>query len=194
MDLSFPEIVKLTRFTIQNPRGAARTLIAWNVPDSVRWLLFGLVVTASAFLTHVGFNLLPAEETAFMGNAMSSPLQTAVLQAGFLLLTVVCIVKIGKWQGGTGTFADTLLLIGWLQIVLLALQTAQILALLVLPPLAETIGVVGLGLSFWLLSQFIAELHGFQSAWRVFFAILGVILAAAIGLSVVLVMAFGAGG
>lgn len=193
MDFSIPAILQLARFTVQDPRSAARRLIAMRLPSSARWLLFGLVVAASAFLTHIGFNLLPPAETAFMGGTMASPIQTAVLQAGFLLLTVASIFKIGRWRGGTGSFADALLLIGWLQVVLLCLQMAQIFALLVLPPVAEIIGVLGLGLSFWMLTQFIVELHGFQSGVRVFFVIIGVIVAAAVALSMILVSLYGAG-
>ena len=55
-------------------------------------------------------------------------------------------------------------------------------------------GVLGLGLSFWLLTQFILELHGFQSAWKVFLSILGVLFSAAMAASLVLVLVLGAGG
>lgn len=194
MDFSFPSLLGLARFTVQNPRAAARSLMAMRLPGGARWILFGFVVTASAFLTHVGFNLLPPTETVFMGNAMANPVQTALIQGIFLLLTVATVYGVGRWRGGTGSFSDTLLLIGWLQVVLLFLQAAQVLALILVPPVAEILGIVGLGLSFWLLTQFIVELHGFSSAWRVFAGIIGAIFAAAFALSIVFVTVYGAGG
>lgn len=193
MDVSVAALLNLARFSVQSPRSAARQILAMGIPDSARWLLFFLVISASAVLTHIGFGLLPVEDTAFMGTAMSSPLRTAMLQAGFLLVAVIAVHRVGRWRGGKGTFSDALLLVGWLQFILLCLQVAQILALLVLPPVAEIFGVLGLVLSFWLLTQFVMELHGFQSAVKVFFGIVGVLVAAAILVSMGLVMLLGAG-
>lgn len=193
MDLSVTAVLNLARFSVQSPRLAARQILAMAIPDTARWLLFLLVISASALLTHVGFALLPVADRAFMETAMSSPLRTALLQAGFLLIAVVAVHRVGRWQGGTGSFADSLLLVGWLQFILLCLQLAQIIALLILPLLAEIIGITGLVLSFWLLTQFILELHGFQSAWKVFLSILGVLFSAAMAASLVLVLILGAG-
>ena len=193
MDISVTAVLNLARFSVQSPRLAARQILAMAIPDTARWLLFLLVISASALLTHVGFALLPAADRAFMETAMSSPLRTALLQAGFLLIAVVAVHRVGRWQGGIGSFADSLLLVGWLQFILLCLQLGQIIALLILPLLAEIIGIAGLVLSFWLLTQFILELHGFQSAWKVFLSILGVLFSAAMAASLVLVLILGAG-
>lgn len=194
MDVSVTAVLELARFSVQSPRTAARQILAMAIPDTARWLLFLLVISASAVLTHIGFDLLPQNDRAFMETAMSSPLRTAILQAGFLLVAVVAVHRVGRWQGGTGSFADSLLLVGWLQFILLCLQITQIIALLILPPVAEIIGVIGLVLSFWLLTQFVLELHGFQSAWKVFLSILGVLFSAAMAASLVLVLVLGAGG
>lgn len=194
MDVSVTAVLELARFSVQSPRTAARQILAMAISDTARWLLFLLVISASAVLTHIGFDLLPQNDRAFMETAMSSPLRTAILQAGFLLVAVVAVHRVGRWQGGTGSFADSLLLVGWLQFILLCLQITQIIALLILPPVAEIIGVLGLGLSFWLLTQFVLELHGFQSAWKVFLSILGVLFSAAMAASLVLVLVLGAGG
>lgn len=193
MDFSIGSILAFAQFTVQNPRAAARGLMAMGLPDTARWLLFGVVATASAVLTHVGLNLLPPDESQFMADAMASPVRTAFFQGGLLLIAGFAITAIGRWQGGKGSFGDALLLISWLQFVLLCLQVVQIVALLVLPPVAEIIGVLGLGLSFWLLTQFIVELHGFASSWRVLFGIVAAILAVAVAISVVLTVLVGVG-
>lgn len=194
MNFSLASLLDMARFTVQNPRAAARGLLATDIPVRARWQLLGFVAIATALLTHINFGILPAgPDKDRLAPAMALPIFTALLQMGFLFLVVVCVDRIGRWQGGKGHFSDALLLIGWLQIVLLFLQVAQVLALLTLPILGEILGVVGLFLAFWLLTQFITELHGFKSAWRVFFAILVVIFALALILSIVWAALFGAG-
>jgi Yip1 domain len=194
MQTSLAALLELARYTVQDPRAAARYLLALQLPENARWLIFLLVATASAILMHVGFSLLPPEDQAYLANAMSSPLRSAATQAVFLLVTVVGIYGVGRWRGGIGSFSDTLLLVSWLQVVLLCLQVVQILALIILPPVAEILGVVGLVLSLWLLTQFIVELHGFSSAWRVFMAMIAVLFSAAMAASIVIVAVMGTGG
>jgi Yip1 domain len=193
MQSSLAALLELARYTVQNPRAAARYLLALQLPENARWLMFLLVATASAILMHIGISLLPTAEQIYLANAMSSPLRSAAMQAAFLLLTVVGVYSIGRWRGGTGSFTDTLLLVSWLQFVLLCLQAVQILALIILPPVAEILGVVGLGLSFWLLTQFVVELHGFSSALRVFLVMIGVLFAAAMMASILIVAIVGTG-
>lgn len=194
MDISIRALFALARHSVQSPRAAARYIMALDVPDAARWLLVFFVSTASVLLTFIGFQLLPPANTAFTALAMVSPVRTALLQTAFLVITVIGVHKIGRWRGGKGSFSDALLLIGWLQFILLCLQVAQIAALVFLPPLAELLGAIGLVLSFWVLTHFIAELHGFASAWRVFAAVMAALFVAALAVSMVIVMMMGAGG
>lgn len=193
MDLSFSALLVLMRFTVQQPRAAVKYILALRLADDARWLLFGLVVVAAALLSQIGFALLPPDAQAFWAEAMSSPVQSTVLQGAFWLLTTVGIFAMGRWGNRRGSFADALLLIGWLQVILFCLQLVQILALLILPLVAELLSVVGLALLFWLLTQFTSELHDFHAPWRVFFGSVGVLLSAALVVSVVLVIVFGTG-
>ena len=193
MDISLHAVLGFVRYSLQNPRAAARDLLALNLPDVARWCLLGFVATASALFTHILFNALPSDETTFMANAMSSPVRTAIVQGAALLITVLGVHNVGRWRGGKGSFRDALLVIGWLQFVLLLFQAAQIAAFLVLPPLAEIIGLFGIVVSLFLLAQFIAELHGFQSGWRVLFGVLVTIFVAAFGISLAFAMLMGAG-
>ena len=193
MTLSLHSILALARYSVQSPRDAARTILGLGIPDSARWLLALFVAVTSALLTHVAFNMLPVQERVFLAGAMSSPLRTAGLQVLFLLITAAGVHRIGQWRGGTGSFADALLLVGWLHFLLVCLQAVQIATFFVLPVLAEILGVIGIGLSFWLLSQFVAELHGFRSALRVFAGILAVLFAVALGASMLIILMMGAG-
>ena len=80
--------------------------------------------------------------------------------------------RIGRAFGGVGSLADAFLVVIWLQLIMLFVQLAQLLALILAPPLAGLLGLAGFVLFLWLLVNFIAELHGFRS--------LGAILAAVV--------------
>lgn len=194
MDMSARAIFDLVMLSVQNPRSAARYILSLGVPGQARWLLALFVSISSVVLTYVGINLLPPAQNAFMMLAMSSPVRTAILQTAFLLITVIGVHRIGRWRGGKGNFADSLLLVGWVQFILLCLQAVQLAALIVLPPLSEVIGIIGLVVSLWMLTHFIAELHGFQSAGRVFVGLIGSVFVAAMAASMVIMLLMGAGG
>ena len=78
----------------------------------------------------------------------------------------------------------------WLQLLMLALQVLQLIATLVAPPFAGIIGLAGFALFLWLMTAFIAELHGFRSRGRVF---LGLVLTGlgtgfVLGIAIVLIL------
>ena len=84
-----------------------------------------------------------------------------------------------------------LLLMAWLQFILLCLQVLQLVTQVLLPPLSELLGLVGLALFFWLLTNFIAELHGFGSLVKTFVAVLICLVLAAFLLAFVVALIFG---
>lgn len=188
MNFSLRSILEMIRLSVQSPRAAARGLMGMNLPANARWILFFFSVIASALASHIGFRLLPPDAQAFWADAMSSPIQSAIMQAAFWLLAIVILHKIGRFAAKSGSFGDTLLLIGWWQVVFFALQAAQIFTLLILPPVGELLGLVGLFVLLWLLTQFVMELHGFRHFWRVLVCVIGALFLAAITLVVVLAM------
>ena len=69
--------------------------------------------------------------------------------------------------GGTGRFEEALTLVVWLQFIFICVQILQLLAVLVVPPVAGLITLLAVGLFFWLLVNFrghAARLH-LASAW-----------------------------
>ena len=107
-----------------------------------------------------------------------------------LALTVILIHRVGRAFDGHGTFADALLVVVWLQLLMLALQVLQLIATLVAPPFAGIIGLAGFAVFLWLMTAFIAELHGFRSRARVF---LGLVLTGlgtgfVLGIAIVLIL------
>lgn len=168
MDLTLPNILALVRLTVQSPRQGARRIMAFDLPINGRWLALILVATGSAIGTHLSIALMPPEQRDMMLTLIASPVRTALLQAGIWAVIAAAIAAGGRMRGGTGSFPDALILMVWLQFILLCVQLVQVVAGVMLPFLADLIGLAGLGLLLWLLTNFVAELHGFRSLIAVF--------------------------
>lgn len=172
MAISMADLLGLARDTLRDPRGGARMVMAQDLPQPARWWALAVMAIGSALLTHASLALLPPADQAIMAPIMSSPIRTAILQGMILLATVHGVHWLGRWRGGQGRFEDALILVVWLQFILLGLQVLQLIAEVLVPPLAGLIGIAGVVLFFWLLTHFVAELHGFRSLGLVFAGVL----------------------
>jgi hypothetical protein len=192
MDLTFASLFALMQFTLRRPRESAREILGMGLPDAVRWMSFVLVAVGSAIGTHLSIAVLPPDQRAVLETLFDSPIRTALVQGGIWLVITLLVTALGRMRGGQGRFGDALLLVTWLLFILLCVQALQVVVGLVLAPLADLVGVLGLVLLLWLLTNFVAELHGFTSLWSVF---LGLVLGAVglfLGAAVVLAMLIGA--
>lgn len=193
MDLSLPVLIELARFTVQRPREGARMVMRADLPMNARWVGLAITAIVSAVLAHLSISLLPAAEQAQMAEVVLSPIGSAVLQASLMVVSVFLVHGLGRFLGGQGNFADALILMVWLQFILLILQVAQIVIQVIVPPLSDFIGVASVFLFLWLLSNFVAELHGFRSVPKVFFGIVAVLVAMAFVLAFLMLPMIAAG-
>jgi hypothetical protein len=156
---------------VSNPREGAATILRLELPIQALWLAFGIVIVLSMLMGEAVTLLMgmpdPAELNAAM---MASPITMGLIQGGFLLLVAHGMTRIGQLFGGTGAFSGALALIVWLQFIFLVVQVIQLAALLIMPPVAGLITILAMGLFFWLLVNFIATLHGFNSLGLIFVA------------------------
>jgi Yip1 domain len=185
------QIASLARLSVADPRAGARGLLALDVPLPARTAGLLLMAVVSALLMHLGFQILPPADDPVTLFMMASPIRTAVMQWLFLLASVLLIHRIGRAWGGQGSLADTLLVVVWLQVIMLAVQVAQLLTLLIAPPLAALVGLAGMGLFLWLITGFIAELHGFASRGAVLAGLLVSFFALAMVVAIVLALTVG---
>jgi hypothetical protein len=184
-------IAALARLCLSDPRAGARALLAMEVPVPARTAGLVLVAVCSAILLHLGFLFLPPGEDALAEFMNLSPIRTAVVQWLVLAATVLGIHRIGRAFGGTGSLPDALVVVVWLQVIMLAVQIVQLLAMMLFPALAGLVSLAGIILFFWLLTSFIAELHGFASRWAVLAGVIGTGFALAIVLAVILPRIYG---
>lgn len=184
MDISAPSLTRLVRLTLQKPQDAARDLIAANPPLQARWLALLLVVVLSVLLGQVSVLIMGSSSLGLP----SSMVVSAILQGGVLVLTVVVVQQVGRAFGGRAQVEDTLLLMIWLQFLMVVLQAAQIVLLLVVPPFAGLLGIVGFVVFLWVLTNFVAYLHGFRSLGKVFGMIVATFFVLGFALSIVMML------
>lgn len=108
----------------------------------------------------------------------------------FFLLSAL-IYWLGRIAGGKGTLSGAQLVVAWHAIVTSLISPLAIGVSSVafraeaeesagLPPGAGFLAFFYVAISFWLMANYIAELHGFRSNWGVLGAIIGMTLAVAI--------------
>jgi hypothetical protein len=184
---------RLLTATLRTPRSVARSLIAWDVPREVGATALSLMAVLSAILSTLALRMAPLDGDPALIALFSSPIRVVIIQALVLWLTVFLMYGVGRLFGGTGQFRDTILLVSWAEAVLLLAQALQIVLLLVAPPLSDIVGLATVGLLFWLMSSFAAELHGFRSTFVVLLGMFGTILALSMVAAIVFVAFLGTG-
>lgn len=156
--------------SLRAPQAVARRLLALDLPMQARLMaLVAVVALSAAFGTAA--EMLFAYVTKVDLGAPTPPLPMALLQGGLILYGAWAMTFFGNRMGGNGRFADALVLVIWIEVMLLVGQMLQIL-LMVFFPIISVIGSIALiALLFWLLTQFTAALHGFDNLARVGIAV-----------------------
>jgi hypothetical protein len=161
-------LLRLARDTVTNPREGATTVLSFAPNRQALWLMFALVVVTSLMMGEIVALLTDMPDGPMTGPFVQSPLALGLVQAAFLFIMIHVIHHVGRFFGGTGSLEEAALLVIWLQFIFICIQVIQIVALLIIPPIAGLVTLLAIGLFFWLLVNFIAVLHGFTSLGLVF--------------------------
>lgn len=161
-----PDFLALALLSLRVPEEGARAILRLNLAPILRWMWLVAAVSVGGVLAYV----LPLLSGTL--DEMPSPLVAVGLQITMNTVAVGLITLIGQLMRGKGQFMDGLLLMAWLQTVMVGMQVAQLLAMAFLPQLNGVVFFAILGLTLWLLTGFICELHGFESR----LGVLGVML------------------
>ena len=174
--------------TVPQPRKVARDLFAFeNAPRAVLWQALALVMVASAWLKVLGGILFPADP-ALVGPLLSDPILMGFTEASVAVLTAFAIYWVGRAVGGTGSFGGAIITVTWLQFVLLIVELGVLFLSTFAPGLAVVLWGLGIIMSFWILTHFIAELHHFNNTGMVFVAILLTLFSVIVVMSVLLAL------
>jgi hypothetical protein len=184
MQFDFASLWAQALATVQDPRAGARRILALDLALVIVALLTGLVAAiVSIMAARMGAGDV-------MG-AQFSPLQWVGMQTLGLFLAAAAMAYVGRWFGGYGTLPQAIALLAWAEFIILIVQIVQVMLLFILPPLSALIAVVGLVLTFYLVSHFIAEMHGFPSVIKVFFGIIATGFALIMALAVLAALFIG---
>lgn len=171
MTLTFNHVLAMVGRSITNPREGAEEVLALGIPREALWIILAIVVVLSILIAQAT-TLFAAPSNDIMSGFLQNPLVTGFIQMALLIVMIVAVHWVGRAMGGRGSFEESMLLMSWLQFIMVCLQAVQTLSLFLLPPFAGLIGIAALVLFFWLLTNFIAVLHGFASLAQVFVMIL----------------------
>ena len=175
MKLDWGYLFGMALQTVPEPRKVARDVQAVNLPRADLWSVFALIMVATAFLSVLSSILFPVDPET-LGPLLSNPIMTSIAQASIAVFSVFLIYWVGRALGGTGSFDQALLTIIWLHFVLLIVELVVLALAVFAPGMAALLWLMGRVLTFWILSHFIAEMHGFRSALSVFFGIFMVMI------------------
>ena len=172
------DIQRMAALSVISPKDGARLLLDLRLPQPVRWLGLGLM---AVLLTLIGAGGEWLSGPSEGGPAVAhNYFAFAVIHVVLLVLPAALIHVIGERTGGQAGFPDAVLIVVWLQFLLLPLQAVVTLLEALAPGLTQPGLILMAAATFWLLTNFVAELHGYRSRLNVFLGILTVAIVFAI--------------
>ncbi len=188
MTIGLRDMVGHAWFTVQQPQPGARRVLELGLPRDVAWQCLAAVVLVSVVLGE-GFGILAGALGGRQAlGVFGPPFMMAGIQFALMAVMALAIYYVGRALGGTGDFGGAVILLAWLQFILVCLQMVQFLLMAVLPLLAWLVGFGGIILFFYLLTHFVAVLHGFRDIGRVFVMIMLTLVGLTLGMSVLLAL------
>jgi hypothetical protein len=174
----------LLRLTLANPAAAMGQLLAQHLPlgASVRMLVLGAVL--STLSTCLALIVQPFPDAQVNALVLNYPLIFAIsgtLAAGLLAFS---LYRLGAAFGGQGDLAGACLLMGWLQVVMVVLQLAELLAIMLLPAVIGVIvSVAALGVVIWVAIGMTGALHRFANTGLAVGTLIGAFVLTILGMA-----------
>ena len=165
--MKFGELGELAVLTLRDPEAAMRVLRGLDLPLGARWMVLFLAVVLSRMVGAMLMILLPADGQDPLAQLLSDPMTMAAIEFVGMVLTAFFVTHIGRMFGGTGNFADALLAVAWIELLLVVLMAVQVLMLVLLPGTVDLLGMIAGALSIYLTVTMTKALHGFSSVGKV---------------------------
>lgn len=174
----------LLKDSFQDPKAAAAQLLALNLPlNAALGLLAGAVAASVVMLFAMnGFEPVPLLPSTLV----FGPMALAITVCGLNILMVLAVQYTGRLFDGQCSFAQSAIIIAWVQILQFLLQLVQIGLGLLSIGIAALFGLISLIYVLWATAHFISVLHGLDSAVKGFLVFIIAILAVGFGLSILL--------
>lgn len=180
--MTLSDLLALARLSLVRPIDGGQAIMRLDLDLMARLS----VLLAAVLLGVVVALVLPAALGAM--EAFPSPFTVVAVQLGVNLAAIGLMTGVGRAMGGTGRFADAVLLMGAFQGLMLLMQVVQLVVALVLPALAFPVATLTVGLFFWILTGFICAMHGFKSQILVLLGVFATLIAASFVVATVALM------
>ncbi len=168
----------MIRDSLIEPRTAAERLLTLALPQNALWTWLLLL----AVLNGLVYSLtMPSQ--AELGVMLPGFVQSPLVLAGFMAVLMVVMtwffMTAGRLMGGEAQFLDMLQVTCWLQSLRLAFQLIVMLVIIVSPGIGGILSIVGGFWGIYILVNFLAEVHRFDTPLRA----VGVMVLAVIGVA-----------
>lgn len=187
---ALPPFGPILREAISDPRASLRRIRALDLQIGDLWQVGALAAILSVLILYGGL-VISGPGAAEMIMMLPQPFMVAALQLGLTGLMAVAVARVGGWAGGAGSFQASLAAMVWLQLLMVGVQLVQAVLAVLLPPLGGLVGLAGIGLFFWLITNFVAEVHGFRNLGQVLGGVVMTMVGAALGLGLILSLVLG---
>ena len=191
--MTLDSLLQTLRSSLVSPREGIRIVMGWRLSLQDSILALGLTAVVSAGLISLVVGTLPPNMDPVSAAMLTNPIYLALMQFVGLGMIALCLHLLGRVFKGHGTLPEAVALMAWLEAVLILLSVAQSVIVFLFPPLGLILVPLGLMISLWLITNYVAELHGFTSLPLTLFGVIGAFLAAGIVMVFVFFFAFALG-
>ncbi|MEO8531495.1 MAG: YIP1 family protein [Deltaproteobacteria bacterium] len=179
--------IGLFKASFRDPRQTFRCVADLNLPRIALWQALALTVIVEVIFTAIGMRVEPAEIPDAFG-FMREPAISALVQALFVVMFILVLHGILQMSAGSNSLDDVVLAVAGVQAILCVFSFAQLILLILAPPMAALLGVVSFVIFVWLLVQFITEAAQFKSAFGSVLIIAGSLTIAGIFAGILMLM------
>ena len=169
---------KILVSSLTRPKVGIRTVFKWQLSLQDSALALTLTAVVSAVLITLLIGPLPPQVDPVTAAMFGSPFYLAIVQLVGLAMIAACLHLLGRVFGGQGTLPQAVVMMAWLEVILILISTVQSVALILVPPVGVVLVPVGMVLSLWLITNFVAELHGFGSLVMTLLGVIAAFIAA----------------
>ena len=183
-------LLKTLVSSLKRPKEGISAVFKWQLSLQDSALALTLTAVVSAVLISLLIGPLPPEVDPVTAAMLGSPFYLAIVQLAGLAMIAVCLHLLGRMFGGKGTLPQAVVMMAWLEVILILISTVQSAALILMPPVGVLLVPVGMVLSLWLITSFVAELHGFASLAMTLLGVIAAFIAAVFAMIVVFFFLF----
>lgn len=165
------DLIALAREALTDPRRNGARIGSMSLPGNSLWesLLLVSVLSVLGIWVVAFISFGPDEEAG----VLPAPFALLGLQLIAMLALALAVTLLGRLAKGQGDFAGALRIVTWLQGLMVVVQFAQIVLLVVLPPLAGFVSLAAILAAAWVATGLVAGLHGFKSLPLTFLGMIG---------------------